>query len=64
MSFRSYRREVSAEITRAEQRALTKIGLHIQSEATNRSPTGHYTDGRVGGRLKACLLYTSPSPRD
>ena len=53
MSFRSYRREVSAEMERAEQRALTKIGLHIQSEATNRSPTGHYTDDRVGGRLKA-----------
>ena len=53
MTFRSNRREVMAEMERAEQRALTKIGLHIQSEATNRSPTGHYTDDRVGGRLKA-----------
>ena len=53
MTFRSNRREVMAEMERAEQRALTKIGLYVQSEATNRSPTGHYTDNRVGGRLKA-----------
>ena len=53
MTFRSNRREVRTEMERAEQRALTKIGLYVQGEATTRSPTGHYTDGRVGGRLKA-----------
>ena len=53
MTFRSYRREVMQEMERAEQRALTKIGLYVQGEATTRSPVGQYTDGRVGGRLKA-----------
>ena len=53
MSFRSYRREVSAEMTRAEQRALEKIGLYVDGVALHRSPVGVYTDGRVGGRLKA-----------
>ena len=46
MSFRSYRREVSAEITRAEQRALEKIGLYVDGEAVSRSPV-------VSGRLKS-----------
>ena len=53
MTFRSNRREVMAEMERAEQRALEKIGLYVDGEATTRSPTGHYTDDRVGGRLKA-----------
>ena len=46
MSFRSYRREVSAEMTRAEQRALEKIGLYVDGEAVSRSPV-------VSGRLKS-----------
>ena len=46
MTFRSYRREVMAEMERAEQRALTKIGLYVQGEATTRSPV-------VSGRLKS-----------
>ena len=41
------------EMERAEQRALAKIGMHIQSEATTRSPVGIYTNGQVGGALKA-----------
>jgi HK97 gp10 family phage protein len=52
MSFRSYRRNVMEEIERAEQRALTKIGMHIQGAATSRSPVGQYTNGQVGGALK------------
>ncbi|MBK5254379.1 MAG: HK97 gp10 family phage protein [Peptostreptococcaceae bacterium] len=46
MSFRSYRREVSAEMTRAEQRALEKIGLYVDGEAVSRSPV-------ISGRLKS-----------
>ena len=46
MTFRSYRREVSAEMTRAEQRALEKIGLYVDGEAVSRSP-------EVSGRLKS-----------
>ena len=53
MTFRSYRRNVMQEMERAEQRALTKIGLHIQGAATHRSPVGVYTNGQVGGALKA-----------
>ena len=50
MTFRSNRREVMAEMERAEQRALTKIGLYVQGEATTRSPV-------VSGRLKSSWEY-------
>lgn len=46
MTFRSYRREVMQEVTRAEQRALEKIGLYVDGEAVSRSP-------EVSGRLKS-----------
>ena len=46
MTFRSYRREVRAEMERAEQRALEKIGLYVDGEAVSRSPV-------VSGRLKS-----------
>jgi HK97 gp10 family phage protein len=46
MTFRSYRREVMQEVTRAEQRALEKIGLYVDGEAVSRSPV-------VSGRLKS-----------
>ena len=46
MTFRSYRREVRAEMERAEQRALEKIGLYVDGEAVSRSPI-------VSGRLKS-----------
>lgn len=57
MTFRSYRRNVIQEMERAEQRALTKIGIYVQGEATTRSPVGQYINGRVGGRLKASWDY-------
>jgi HK97 gp10 family phage protein len=46
MTFRSNRREVMAEMERAEQRALEKIGLYVDGEAVSRSPV-------VSGRLKS-----------
>ena len=46
MTFRSNRREVMAEMERAEQRALEKIGLYVDGEAVSRSP-------EVSGRLKS-----------
>ena len=46
MTFRSNRREVMQEITRAEQIALEKVGLFVDGEAVSRSPV-------VSGRLKS-----------